>query len=173
MVPRAYDSARQAKSFRRHTGARADVNISRPDHRSLDCRRPRSRLWQGRCDQQQYHQGRNDMITRRVLLQSAAAVVFPPKASGPRGQRTRPASPTMKSRSGRPCPIAGPYPPLGWSAAPRPPISRFPTGRMRQNRSFSRSFLRTRRVSGRRTPARPLTAGRPYRIALPRLVAGR
>ena len=113
------------------------------------------------------------MITRRVLLQSAAAVVFRNQGFGAARQRTRPASPTMKSRSGRPCPIAGPYPPLGWSAAPRPLISKFPTGRMRQNRSFSRSFLRTRRVSGRRTPARPLTAGRPYRIALPRLVAGR
>ena len=44
---------------------------------------------------------------------------------------------------------------------------------MRQDRAFSRSFLRTRRASGRRTSARPLTAGRPYRIALPRLVAGR
>jgi hypothetical protein len=42
-----------------------------------------------------------------------------------------------------------------------------PTGRMRQNQSFSRSFLRTRRASGRRTSARPLTAGRPYRIAFP------
>ena len=36
--------ARQAKSFRRPTGARADDNISRPDRRSLDgCRlRPMS-----------------------------------------------------------------------------------------------------------------------------------
>jgi hypothetical protein len=33
--------ARQAKSFRRPTGARADDNISRPDRRSLDGCRPR------------------------------------------------------------------------------------------------------------------------------------
>ena len=61
------------------------------------------------------------MITRRFLLQSAAAAAaYSTQASDSRGPRTRPASPTRKSRSARPCPIAGPRRPMACSAAPRP-----------------------------------------------------